>query len=79
MAKRGRPTVEINLSDDERETLGRWARRHSPSQALALRSRIVLACADGERSRDDIAASVGCNRPRRPSGGTVSLPTASTG
>jgi transposase len=61
MAKRGRPSVEINLSDDERETLGRWARRHSSSQALALRSRIVLACADNDRSRDEIAASVGCN------------------
>jgi transposase len=61
MAKRGRPTVEINLSDDEREILGRWARRHSSSQALALRSRIVLACADSERSRDEIAVSVGCN------------------
>jgi transposase len=28
---------------------------------LALRSRIVLACADNDRSRDEIAASVGCN------------------
>src|SRR5678815_4743416 len=61
MAKRGRPTVEINLSAEERETLGRWARRHSSSQALALRSRVVLACADAERSRDEIAALVGCN------------------
>jgi transposase len=61
MAKRGRPTVEINLSDAERETLGRWARRHSSSQALALRSRIVLACADAGRSRDEIAVAVGCN------------------
>jgi hypothetical protein len=48
MAKRGRPAVEINLSADERETLQRWARRHSSSQALALRSRVVLACADPE-------------------------------
>jgi transposase len=47
MARRGRPTVEITLSGDERSTLERWARRHSSSQALALRCRIVLACADG--------------------------------
>ena len=47
MARRGRPTVEINLSADERATLERWARRHSSSQALALRSKIVLACASG--------------------------------
>lgn len=61
MARRGRPTVEINLSADERTTLERWARRHSSSQALAMRCRIVLACADPERSRTEIAESVGCN------------------
>jgi hypothetical protein len=53
MPRRGRPTVEINLSADERKTLQRWARRHSSSQALALRCRIVLACADGDRTRRD--------------------------
>jgi transposase len=61
MARRGRPTVEINLSADERKTLQRWARRHSSSQALALRCRIVLSCAEGDRTRDEIAAEVGCN------------------
>jgi transposase len=35
------------LSDDERQTLARWARRRTSSQALALRCRIVLACAEG--------------------------------
>jgi len=49
------------LSENERATLQRWARRHSSSQALALRCRIVLACADGDRTRDEIAAEVGCN------------------
>ena len=47
MGRAGRPTVAIELADEERETLVRWSRRHSPSQALALRSRIVLACAGG--------------------------------
>jgi len=47
MARRGRPTVDIVLRGDERKTLERWARRHSSSQALALRCRIVLACAAG--------------------------------
>ena len=46
MGRAGRPTVGIELSDDERETLQRWARRHSSSQALALRCRIVLAVAE---------------------------------
>jgi transposase len=61
MARRGRPTVEIKLSADERKTLESWARRHSSSQALAMRCRIVLACADRDRTRDDIAAEVRCN------------------
>ncbi len=47
MPRTGRPTAIIELSDTERETLQRWARRHKSSQALALRSRIVLACAQG--------------------------------
>ena len=47
MARRGRPTVEITLTGDERKTLEGWARRHSSSQALALRCRIVLLCAEG--------------------------------
>ena len=61
MERRGRPTVEINLSANERQTLERWARRHSSSQALALRCRIILACADPDRSRNEIAEEVGCN------------------
>jgi transposase len=61
MARRGRPTVEINLSANERKTLERWARRHSSSQALAMRCRIILACADPDRSRNEIAEEVGCN------------------
>ena len=61
MARRGRPTVQIALSENERATLQRWARRHSSSQALALRCRIVLACADATRTRTEIATEVGCN------------------
>jgi transposase len=45
--RRGRPTVPIVLSDDERQMLERWSRRRTSSQALALRCRIVLACAEG--------------------------------
>src|SRR5512132_1845983 len=45
--RRGRPTAQIALTDEERQTLQRWARRRSSSQALALRCRIVLACAEG--------------------------------
>lgn len=62
MARRGRKAVEIALTGDERETLQRWSRRHRSSQALALRCRIVLACADaGDRTQTQIAADLGCN------------------
>ncbi len=40
------------LTSDEREQLERWARRRKSSQALALRSRIVLGCADGWSNKD---------------------------
>ena len=58
MARRGRPTVEIELSGEERRALGRWARRHSSAQALATRCRIVLACAEG-RTNVEVAADLG--------------------
>ncbi|MDI6104847.1 IS630 family transposase [Actinoplanes sp. NEAU-A12] len=38
--------VPIVLTDDEREQLLAWSRRPSSAQALAARSRIVLACAE---------------------------------
>jgi transposase len=42
------PKLEpLVLTDDERQVLEGWARRRKTAQALALRSRIVLACADG--------------------------------
>lgn len=43
----GRPRAELTLTEDERETLERWARRAKTSQSLSLRSRIVLACGRG--------------------------------
>ena len=43
------------LTDGEREQLTRWARRAKSSQALALRSKIVLACAEGVSSREAAA------------------------
>jgi len=57
----GRPTVQIELSAEERDTLQRWARRHSSSQALALRCRIVLACAEGG-TNTAIASDLGVNK-----------------
>ena len=60
MAQRGRPKRELVLSEEERETLERWARRRTTAQALALRCRIVLACAAGGNN-SEIAARLGVN------------------
>jgi transposase len=51
MARTGRPKAQLVLSDDERVTLERWARRPKTAQALAMRSRIVLGCAAGKDNK----------------------------
>ena len=61
MAERGRPKVALVLTDDERETLARWARRPKSPQSLALRSRIVLACAEG-KTNQVVASELGCSQ-----------------
>ena len=52
--------TEIVLEGEQREVLERWARRPKTAQALAFRSRVVLAAAEG-RSSTEIAAELGCN------------------
>ncbi|HYS40996.1 MAG TPA: IS630 family transposase [Pseudonocardiaceae bacterium] len=61
MAGRGRPKLPLVLLDEEREVLVRWSRRAKSSQALALRCRIVLGCAEdgGLRANQDVAAQLG--------------------
>jgi transposase len=61
MTHPGTPAAVVTLSDDERETLERWARRPKSAQALALRCRIVLACADGG-SNTEIGERLGVTR-----------------
>ena len=58
MARTGRPKAVLELSAEEREQLQRWALRRTSAQALAMRSRIVLACAEG-RSNSVVAAQLG--------------------
>lgn len=43
----GRPKAELVLSKDERERLCAYTRRGKTSQQLAMRARMILACADG--------------------------------
>jgi transposase-like protein/transposase/transcriptional regulator with XRE-family HTH domain len=47
----GRPVADLVLTGAERDQLGRWARRATSAQALALRAKIVLACAEGKTNK----------------------------
>jgi transposase len=58
MQVRGRPKATLELSDDEMAVLQSWARRRKTAQAIALRSRIVLACASG-KSNEAVATQLG--------------------
>jgi transposase len=60
--RRGPKLPELVLTEEERTTLERWARRRKSSQALALRCRIVLACAAGA-SNAEVVKRLGVARP----------------
>lgn len=60
MPRSGRPKTELALSPPEREQLTRWARRAKSSQALALRSKIVLGCAEGT-TNNEVATDLRCS------------------
>jgi transposase/transcriptional regulator with XRE-family HTH domain len=62
MARIGRPKAVLELTGQEREQLVRWERRRKSSQALALRSRIVLRCAAGV-SNTQVAEELGVSTP----------------
>ena len=49
---RGRPVPKLELRPDEGERLLEWTRRRKTSQALAMRARIVLACAGGDANTE---------------------------
>jgi transposase len=48
----------VVLSPGEREQLTRWSRRAKSSQALALRARIILACAASGATNKQVAADL---------------------
>src|SRR3954469_18410736 len=54
----GRPKADLVLTDAERAELAQWARRAKTAQYLAMRARIVLACAEGA-SNKQAAAQLG--------------------
>jgi transposase len=60
--QRGRPVPKLLLTCEERETLQGWARRPKTAQALALRARIILACAEGKNNTTVSAAMRLCKQ-----------------
>jgi transposase len=54
----GRRKADLVLADEERAQLARWARRAKTAQFLALRAKIVLACAEGGTNKQ-VAAALG--------------------
>ena len=50
--KKGPQLRELKLTVQENNQLVEWTRRHKTSQALALRARIILACAQGENNSE---------------------------
>ena len=44
----GRPLAQITVTDEQRSMLENWVRRPKTGQALALRAKIILACAEGK-------------------------------
>jgi transposase len=54
----GRPKAELVLAEAERAQLIGWARRAKTAQYLAMRAKIVLACAEGGTNKQ-VAAGLG--------------------
>ena len=61
MQQPGHSRTPLVLTDDERVTLERWARRPKSAQSLAMRCRIVLACSQGG-TNTKVAQDLGLNR-----------------
>ena len=68
----GRAKAGLVLTDAERDQLTRWARRAKIVPGLALRAKIVLACADGRDNKAGRRRAAGRSRTRWPGGGAGS-------
>jgi len=56
-----RTLAPLSITDDQRSELRGWARRPKTAQAMAMRARIILLCAQG-RSIQDVADDLAINR-----------------
>src|SRR3954451_9747048 len=55
--------VAIALSATDRATLESWTRRRKTGQGLAMRARIILACAEAGATNGVVAEALGVSRP----------------
>jgi transposase len=55
--------IPVILSPADRATLEGWTRRRKTAQSLALRARIVLACAEPGATNSRVAGALGVSRP----------------
>jgi transposase len=63
VSRRGRPRAELVLTAEERGVLERFTNRRKTAQALALRARIVLACAEkAQPSNQEVAQRLQVNQ-----------------
>ncbi|SMC65740.1 helix-turn-helix domain-containing protein [Kibdelosporangium aridum] len=53
--------LPLVLSDNKRQVLDGWSRRRTTAQGLAVRARIVLACAEGA-SNTEVAQQLRLSR-----------------
>ena len=53
----GRPLPKLELTVEENDRLIEWSRRRTTAQAQALRARIVLGCAQGDRKSTRLNSS----------------------
>ena len=58
MPRTGRPKAELVLADEERLTLERLVNRRKSAQALAMRARIVLSCAQPGATNRSVAVQL---------------------
>jgi transposase len=59
----GPHAISIALTEADCTTLEGWSRRRKTAQALAMRARIVLACAEAGSSNGGVAERLGVSRP----------------
>ena len=59
MTRTGRPKSDLTLAGDERHQLLRWSHQEKNPPRLVLRSKMILACANGTDNKR-VAAQLNC-------------------